>query len=157
MSSNIDYARLVPVEKMTGEDEEETAQLKLSLDEARVYLMNFSWCQSIQRELFGLGVGGVVAVFLFQIVCDTGTEVDDTLWVVCGDLPTAYLVPDNAPTPTAALDVYCGLMDEWIITVRKKGDLGNVFPVAAKPTEVNAAQLEKRVAFLRSEVIPAFE
>ncbi len=154
MNAKIDYGRLVPIENMTGEDEEETAQLKLALDEARAYLRNFTWCRSIQRELFGLGVGGVVCVFLFQLICDAG--IDDTLWVVCGDLPTAYLVPDAAPTPSAALGVYCALMDEWIAAARGKGDLTNVFPVAAKPTEMNATQLEKRIAFLRREVIPAF-
>lgn len=77
--------------------------------------------------------------------------------MVCGDLPTAYFVPDQAPTPGAALSVYCVLMDEWIAAVRGKGDLSIVFPVAAEPTETNAVQLQKRIAFLRSEVIPAFQ
>ena len=48
-------------------------------------------------------IGGVVAVFLFRI--DGPPEVDPLLWVVVGDLPTAYLVTDDAPSPAIALDV----------------------------------------------------
>lgn len=65
MKATIDHERLIPVEEMTGEDAEETAQLRLTLGEARSYLTNFPWCRSIEREFFGLGVGGVVSVFLF--------------------------------------------------------------------------------------------
>jgi hypothetical protein len=155
MNSTIKYDRIVPVEQMVGEDDEETAQLKQSLEEARNYMKSHPWCRSIKREFFGLGIGGVVSVFLFEIL--GGPGVDDCLWVVCGNLPPAYLVVDNAGTPSEALNVYCSLMDDWIAVARRNGDLSQVFPISADPTEDNATLLEKRVAFLRREVIPAFE
>ena len=36
-------------------------------DEAAVFIRGFSWCRSLKQTYFGLGVGGVVAVFLFEI------------------------------------------------------------------------------------------
>lgn len=46
------------------------------------------------------------------------------LWVVAGDLPSAYLVTDAAPTATAtaALAIYCSLMQDWVEAVREKVD-----------------------------------
>lgn len=155
MTTLINYHDLVPVEDMAGEDDEETAQLRKSLEEARSYIRNHQWCHAIKRELLGLGVGGVVSVFLFELMCAPG--VDDVLWVVSGDLPAAYLVTDAAPTPAAALEVYCGLMEDWIKTVQQEGDMSRAFPVLVDPTRENAEQLEKRISFLRREVIPLFQ
>lgn len=155
MNKNVDPKQLVPISSMVGEDDEETAQLGSILQDARSYLKGFSWCHDIRDEHYGLGVGGVVGIFLFEIDADPGA--DPTLWVVAGDLPSAYLVTDEAATPCAALGVYCDIMDRWIRTVRSGGQLSEVFPVGVDPTEANAAQLEKRVIFLRNEIIPAFE
>lgn len=150
----------VPPSGTSGNDErfngpQADLLLQAALEEAKAYIKGFPWCHSINEGLYGLGVGGVVAVFLFEITADAG--VDDRLWVVCGDLPSAYLVADSAPTPCQALERYCELIDAWIIAVRRKEGLSEVFPVAAEPTEENAKALERRVAMLREDVIPAFQ
>jgi len=146
---------LVSTGKMIGEDQEETEQLRAILKEAKEYLLSHKWCRSIRKEYFGLGVGDVVGVFLFEIDGAPGTR--DALWVVAGDLPSAYLVTDAAPNATAALGIYCSMMDDWLKAVRQKGDLSEAFPVPVEPTEENAAALEGRINFLRDEIIPAFE
>lgn len=155
VTSKLDTRRLVPIDQMTGEDKEETALLTELLQEARDFLTAMPWCQGIRREFYGLGIGGVVGVFLFEITAKKG--VDNPLWVICGDLPCAYLVTDQAPTPTAALRLYCELMSDWIAAVRKGTDLSEVFPVPVEPTKENAKQLEKRIRLLRTKIIPAFE
>ena len=142
------------IAEMSGDDEEDTRLLHAALAEAREYLGGMTWYRGVKETYFGLGVGGVVAVFLFRI--DPAPDVDEWLWVVVGDLPSAYLVTDEAPTPLAALEVYCELMDEWVEVVRRGGDLDEVYPVAAEASPENAADLARRIAFLRSEVIPAF-
>lgn len=124
------------------------------LEEARAYLRSQHWCHAVTRERFGLGVGGVVGVFMFELTGDPG--VDRALWVVCGDVPTAYLVTDDAPTPVAALVVYCEMMEAWIGAARGERPVAGVFPVAAEANEENARRLEKRVRLLRREVIPHF-
>ena len=109
---HVDLSRLTPVDQMRGDDDEDTALLKGMYEEAASYLRGFKWCRRIAEAYFGLGIGGVVAVFLFRI--EGPPEVDQWLWVVVGDLPPAYLVTDDAPTPAVALEVYCSLMADWV-------------------------------------------
>jgi hypothetical protein len=151
----LDYERLRPVEQMVGEDQDETNQLHASLQEARKYILSQKWCRSIRKEWFGIGVGGVVGVFLFELEGAPG--VDNALWVISGDLPPAYLVTDSSPTPVSALETYCALMQDWVDAVRGKGQLADAFPVSAKPTRKNASNLEARIKLLRDEIIPAFQ
>lgn len=155
MSANVDMAKVVPAQRMVGEDDDETCQLRETLEEARTYLSGFGWCRGIRDEFFGLGVGGVVAVFLFCI--EPAAGVDEWLWVISGDLPSAYLVIDKAKTPSRALELYCDMMEDWAKAVRSGEDVGGVFPVSAAATAENAALLERRISFLRKEVVPMFD
>lgn len=155
MNGNVEYHRLTPVDSMRGEDDEETGQLREMLEDARAYLGRQKWCHSVRSARFGLGIGGVVGVFLFEVTGDLG--VDSVLWVVSGDLPAAYLVTDAAPTPVEALSVYCDIMEAWVHAARGEGSAADVCPVEAALVEANARRLETRVAFLRREVIPLFQ
>lgn len=152
---NVDMSEVIPAAEMTGEDEEEQALLTGMHEEAESYLGGFKWCRGIEEAYYGLGIGGVVAVFLFRI--EGPPEVDEWLWVVVGDLPTAYLVTDEAPTPVAALKVYCSLMSDWVAAVRRGGPMDDVYPVAAPATAENADLLARRLDYLKSEIIPTFE
>jgi hypothetical protein len=68
------------------------------LKEAEAFLRSFDWCQSISQSYFGLGIGGVVAVFLFSIV-PKKKDIDEWPCVVGGDLPPAYVAANGNPTP----------------------------------------------------------
>lgn len=151
----MDWDKVTPVGQMHGEDGEDTALLFTLLDKARSYLRGFEWCRGLEEEYFGCGVGGVVGVFLFRIAPAQGA--DEWLWVVVGDLPSAYLVIDRAPDPVSTLKVYCELMDKWILSVREGGGGDDVFPVSAPRTLRNANSLERRIQFIRDKVIPNFE
>ena len=122
------------------------------LARAQSYLTSFHWCQGISERYVGVGIGGVLALFLFRLK-DPG-EVDEWLWVVEGDLPSAYFVVDEAATPAAALSAYCELMEDWANAVSAGLPLHNVFPVRAPATLENAQMLQTRVAFMRREIIP---
>jgi hypothetical protein len=150
MSMNM--AAVTPINAMTGEDAEETELLRASFNEATDYVRSFQWCRGIKESYFGIGVGGVIAVFLFHI--DPAGEADEWLWVVTGDLPSCYLVTDRATEPLAAIETYCSVMSDWINAVRTKSSLTNVFPVAAPATIANAELLENRLTFLEKEIIP---
>jgi len=76
------------------------------------------------------------------------------LWVIVGDLPSAYLVVETDDSPADAMERYCGLMEDWIAAVRDGTSLQDVFPVTADPTPESALLLEKRIAFLLAEIIP---
>jgi hypothetical protein len=142
---------VIPVAQMEGEDEEDTGLLRTAFEEAAAYIQGFNWCKGVREAYFGVGFGGVVAVFLVRIV-PTGNN-DEWLWVITGDLPSAYLVTDEAPTPAAALSVYCGLMEDWISSVRTGSPLDDVFPVNIPPTSHDADGLATRIEILRKEII----
>jgi hypothetical protein len=148
--------KALPLTQMAGEDEEETALFKEASEEAIAYLKSLSWCNNILKTYFCFGVGGIVELFLFQVerLANDGKSVNEWLWVIVGDLPSAYLVTDDAQSPRDALQAYCDVMQEWVDSVRSNGDLSQVYPVNAEPTEENASMLSRRVEFLRDEVLP---
>ena len=143
---------LTPVQNIAGDDEEDTRLLCKMAVKARAYISSFKWCLPIKAAYFADGFGGVVAIFLFEFEGKiAGT--DDWLWVVVGDLPSAYMVvgPEDA---REALDAYCELMDDWINAVLVTHSFEGVFPVDEAETSGNAEALRSRLAFLRTEIIP---
>ncbi len=148
----IDLTSVVPIARMQGHDDMETRDLHRLHDEATAYLKGFRWCSLVHESFFGGGVGGVVGIFLFHIV--PLDDADPWIWVVAGDLPSAYFVTDDAPTPAAALDVYCALMRAWVDAVRSGAPLDDVYPVGVTPTPEHADLLEARLASLTHEIRP---
>ena len=152
MGKNIDLSKFVPIERIYGEDDQETYLLREMAEQAKLYLTSFKWCKAIRKGWFGWGIGKVCAVFLFEIV-PTSKNVDEMLWVVVGDVPPAYLVTDRASTPVEVLEVYVELMREWVRAVCKGTSVDHCIPVNASPTLEHAHLLEKRLNFIRDEFI----
>ena len=121
-------------------------------EEAKQYLLSFNWCKAIQKGWFGWGVGGIVAVFLFEIDPENAA-VDKVLWVIVGDLPPAYLVVNEISTPLDALKAYLALMQLWIATVRQGKSTEECIPVNSAPTPESADALEARLNFLEHEFL----
>lgn len=147
--------QVVPVEEMRGDCEEDTALLKIMLEEAINYLKSHKWCPEIEKIYFGFGIGKIVAVFLFKF-SEKIKGTDEFLWVIVGDLPSAYLVIDNSPSPKEALEGYCEIMEDWVNAVRNSASLKDVYPVKVPPTEEYARMLSSRIESLRSDVIPQY-
>jgi hypothetical protein len=140
-------------QNILGDSPEDTDALKEMAASARLYLSSFNWCPAMEELFLAFGVGGVVALFLVHFRQKAGAT-DEFLWVVVGDLPSAYFVVDQARTPTEALNVYCGLMERWVDAVLNGKHLSDVFPVKASPSVEHAALLKKRIEFLRSKISP---
>ena len=138
-----------------GEDDEDTNLLREMGKEAHEFITGQEWCPPIRNFYFADGVGGVFALFLVDFSEAIADSPDDSLWVVVGDLPSAYFVSESADTPRAALECYCFIMEDWVAAVVNDTDLDEVYPVEAEPTKKNARELQSRVDFLRSEIIPA--
>ena len=143
---------VVRADRIVGEDDEETALLLEMFDEARGFITSFAWCRDIAEEFFGLGVGGVVAVFLFRIE-PALADVDEWLWVIVGDLPPAYVVTDASNNPPCALAAYVIQMLQWVHAVQQGRPVDKLIPVNVPPTVANANMLESRLAFLCDEVL----
>jgi hypothetical protein len=149
--SAIDFNKVVPIQKMHGDDAEDTSLLQGMHREARRYLTSFKWCGGIDEEFFGFGVGGIVAVFLFKI--RPRANADAWLWVIVGDLPPAYLVTDLSPSPGKALNQYIKEMRRWVRAVEAGKAISDVIPVNAPPTKANAKNLKSRLDFLKTQIL----
>lgn len=148
----IDFERLISADQIAGEDETETRQLRAMMKDAVAFLSSFSWCTNVEEVLFGFGVGGIVGVFLARILPST-KEIDSTLWVVVGDLPSAYLVIDESPTPKTALRTYVREMRRWVVAAKSGASVEDCIPVNVEPTPENAAMLEGRLKFIQEELL----
>jgi hypothetical protein len=100
---SIDLSRFPLAENLRGETPSETQELQNSFAEAKNYIQSFKWCEGIRESYFGGGVGGIVGLFLFNIL-PSEPEVDEWVWVVVGDLPPAYLLGRDSPTASEALE-----------------------------------------------------
>ena len=138
---------------ITGDSEEDTALLRAMYERAVQYITSFSWSPPINTVRFAFGVGGVVALFLVEFNQPISGN-DDKLWVVVGDVPSAYFVVDDAYDAASALRIYCELMSAWADAVSRGHSTGDVFPVDAAPTKANADQLRVRIAFIEDDIIP---
>lgn len=155
MTSTVDFSKICPIVEMRGEDREETLLLEEMFKCAKNYLESFDWCERISEAWFGLGVGGVVAVFLFEILPKTH-DVDEWLWVIAGNFPPAYIVTDYAPNPACALKEYMREMKEWVLAVKSGRSVDELIPVNASATIENAEDLDRRIAFLTREILLPF-
>jgi|ERR1700690_6466 len=147
-----DLSLVVPAEDMRGDDLQDTHLLNQDLEEATRFLSKFKWCTKVVRRFFGFGAGGVVTVFLFEIV-PSSPDVDPFLWVVAGDIPPAYLVTDDAPTPRQALGAYVEEMSTWVAAVREGRSVEDLIPVNVDATKENAESLAKRLEFISQELL----
>jgi hypothetical protein len=153
MQPPIDLYSIIQSRASIPEDDVDAQQIWEALEGAEAYLKAFAWCPPIVGRYFGCGVAGVAAAHLFRFSPRVESE-EEFLWVVNGDIPTAYLVCDNAPSPGAALSVYCELMEDWVKSVKAGKTLENVFPVQVEPTIEHAHMLEARINFIRKKIIP---
>jgi len=146
---------VIPIDQLFGEDDQDTRQLLKMASKARNYISEFSWCKSVREAYFGDGFGKVLAVFFFHIE-PSRPDVDEWLWVVVGDLPSAYLVIDSCKTPSQALAGYVHEMSEWVMLAKEGRTSKDVIPVNAAPTPESAAMLEARLKVLSEKIVPAF-
>jgi hypothetical protein len=75
--------------------------------------------------------------------------------VIVGDLPPAYIVTEENPTPAAALEAYIDEMMDWVSAVEQGDSTEELIPVNAPATIEYAKQLRNRLEFLRSTILPS--
>jgi len=151
--SDLPVSGVVPISEMAGEDEGETERLRKMEKQARDFITEFEWCQEIRELYFGDGIGDVVAVFLARIK-PCRPSVDEYLWIVVGDLPSAYLVTDDCPRPKDALEGYIWEMRKWIDLAKQGRASKQVIPINVPATPEWAETLQSRMDALERQIIP---
>lgn len=135
---------------------EEDARLAEMESEARAFLASFPWAKPVEEMLLAFGVSRILSLFLvrFREPIVWEGESDTELWVVVGDLPSAYFATDDSPNAEEALETYAVFMEDWADRILSGESLEGAYPIAAAPTSEHAAMLKSRTAFIRSEIVP---
>lgn len=134
---------MVPASKIKNPEVRDLA------DEARSFIASHRWCKQVAAVNLAWAVAGVLGVFQVKIK-PSSPHVDSTFWVVVGDIPSAYLVTDNAPTWRDALRSYVAEMYRWVHAVRHNLPLDDVIPVGVEPSSEHAEMLAGRLAFIEA-------
>ena len=124
-------------------------------DKATIFLNSVRWYGSVQESYMGMFYPGIVAVFLFKIV--PKIEFDEWIWVIVGDLPSAYIASDDCQNPASALDGYIGEMEEWIKAVEEGRSIKDLIPVNVPPVKASADALKSRMKFLDERILCNYE
>ncbi len=133
-------------------DRHEKKLLSLMEADASAYIAEFRWAPPIADIHLCFGVGKVIELFLVSFTEPVDGS-DDRLWVVVGDLPSAYLVVNDNDDPRQAMAQYCDLMADWCSAVEQGSDMSEVFPVSAPAALENAGLLRSRIAFIRHDLL----
>ncbi len=149
---NVDVTQLKPVSATLGDSEEDSALLLKMATEAKQFIQSFEWCCGVNHEYFGLGVGGVVAAFLYNIT-PSRPDVDSWLWVIVGDVPPAYIVTRDANTPVLAIEAYISEMREWTAAVKAGNPVDDLIPVNVPATAEWGYELERRLGFIEKTLL----
>jgi hypothetical protein len=153
MPIDLPVSGVVPITEMHGDDEDETRRLRDMEAKARDFITNSNWCDGIRDFYFGDGIGDVVAVF-FARITPARPSVDEYVWIVVGDIPPAYLVVDDCPTPKAALEGYIWEMRKWVALAKEGKSSRDVIPVNAPATPESAEMLKSRLDTLEQQIMP---
>ena len=155
----VPVSNVVPVERMAGDDDGDTAVLRQMLEEAERYLLSFSWCGSIVSAYFGGGVAKILAIFLFNIT-PARPDVNEWIWTIVGDIPPVYLPLEDCKSVMEAFDTYIDGMRRWAMLARE-GRVGTpedgVPPVNLPATPESAEKLEVKLRVITDGVRPFFE
>ena len=141
-----DTTEMTRVSDLTDDEDIAIAQ------KATSYMTAFHWCAGVKESFLAFDIGYVLGVFLFHIEPRL-VGVDDTLWVVVGDGPPAFLVCDDAPDWHSALRCYVREMRRWVDAVRSGSTLDGIIPVNVTPTLEHAEMLSRRLRFIQDHVI----
>jgi len=118
-------------------------------DRVDVYLKSLDWIETYSDINFVRGWGSIITIFLVDIRDEEG---DDKIYVIIGDIPTAYL---NYPIGSSyeILEEYVRVMSDWANKVLNHERIEECFPVRTKATEENARDLIKRLNFISENLI----
>jgi hypothetical protein len=148
---------LTPVSDLAGDDDEDTELLRKMAISAKRYVESFDWCVAVTSSYFGGGVGGIFAVFLFGVV-PARPEIDEWIWAVDGDLPSAYLPLEDAASPTEVFDQYIAGMRRWVAFAQSgaRSMPRDVPPIDYPRTPEWADLIGKRITSLEEILGPVF-
>ncbi|MFD1160283.1 hypothetical protein [Roseovarius aestuarii] len=141
------------VEKLDSAPDSYPIGLFDDLEKAKGFLADFRWVLSIEEEYLGGFYPEIIGIFLFKFTPKL-VGVDDFVWVIVGEVPSAYITVEECPNPATALDGYIGAMEEWVEAVLNSEPTGGLIPVNESETKENALVLIRRLKYLNDLILP---
>ncbi len=148
------------------DSEEEDEEFEALEKRAREFLTSYTWCPPIQATFVAAYFAPIVAVFAYKVeksrpIGTDSTDVLEWIWVVVGDLPSAYLVNEEITDALVALAGYTVVASDWVKAVEAGGSADDLVYFDAPPDSEYAALLRPRIEFLKqtflyAEVPPLF-
>ncbi len=136
-----------------GEEDEDTRLLQEMAATAEDFIRSEPWCLQLTRGRFVAGVGGIVALFLFEARI-AKVPASEWVWVIVGDIPSSYLSFKGFESPYDALERYIKGLEEWADAVTAGQPLELLIPLRAEPSCENAESLRPRCRSIRELVVP---
>ena len=113
----------------------------------------YDWCSDVREDYVGMFYPGILGVFLFRIDT-TWDDVDEWVWVIVGNLPQAYITPEDCPNAALALERYIGALEDWVEAAENGDSVLDLIPVNVPATPEWAAELNGRLEFLKERILP---
>jgi hypothetical protein len=119
---------------------------------AEQFLASQRWCGQILGITPIFAVSGVLGVFRCSLI-PNDPNADVMVWVVVGDLPSAYLAHEPGDTWQDALRGYVEEMSLWIDAARTGAPIDELIPVNVPATPEHAEMLASRLEFIRTRLV----
>ena len=139
-------ATMKPVQRIQDSQVAEYAR------QAQLFMGAFRWSGGVVEAELAWAAAGLLGVFRMRIA-PSRDDIDEVVWVITGDLPPAYIAYDPQDTWQDALRGYVDEMQRWADAATAGQSVAELIPVNVDATAENAARLESRLAFIRTELL----
>ena len=144
---------MIPIQEITSSDLEYVKEVVELADRAEEYLSSMRWCKEIIKGWLDVECGYIMGVFYFEIV-PAKPDVPDSVWVIVGDLPSAYLAVEFCSNGKEAMKGYVAEMQEWVDRVMDGRPLDDdVITVNVPPEKKWAKELQWRLDFIKRDFL----
>jgi hypothetical protein len=148
----IDVNKMINIDQLDSSNIESVDEVILLSKEAQDFLAAQSWCKRITNGFFDRGWGYTLAVFYFLIEPNK-SDVPNSVWVITGDLPPAYIDVSDNPNGACAIHGYVIEMQEWVDAVLNGDSVDGLIPVNVPPERKYAKMLQERLKFIRKNIL----
>lgn len=169
MAHKVDFELVFSIDEFRREfldSEEERKEFEPIERRARDFLTSHTWCPPIQATFVGAYFPPIVSVFAYKVekshpIGTDSTDVLEWIWVVVGDLPSAYLVNEEITDGLVALAGYTAVAADWVKAVEAGGSADGPVCFDAPAEKKYAELMRPRIEFLKqtflyAEVPPLF-
>jgi hypothetical protein len=151
-SMRIETKDMIDIDFLPSSQEEDKEQKVVLAKEASQFLLAHKWCGEVVKGWLSIGWGDMLAVFLFEII-PNGNKADKFVWVVNGDLPSAYIEIESAKNWNEVLRSYVNLMEDWVYCVVNNLSTDKCYPIGVSPTKEYAEMLNSRIQIIKEEIL----